>query len=356
MLDRPFDIITIVGARPQFVKASVMSAAFLEAGIYEGIIHTGQHFDYEMNEVFFKELEIPPPIINLGIKQGSHSKQTGEMMIAIESFIAKLSQLPKALLLFGDTNSTLAGALVAAKLHIPIVHVEAGLRSFNLKMPEEINRIVTDRLSKLLFCSSNVGVINLRNEGIADWVFNVGDVMRDCFFQFTPFSKKPDLGFFDFEKPFSLLTLHRPSQEVDLEGVNIFLERLGQIGVSFIWPIHPRWKNLLGSLRIPEQINVVKPFSYLEMLYVLNKCEVVVTDSGGLQKEAYWAKKRCLTVREETEWVETVQSGWNKLIHKNELNLKSFFDQTPPIEHPELYGDGTACKQIAKKIKCFFDL
>jgi UDP-GlcNAc3NAcA epimerase len=346
-----FDIITIIGARPQFIKAAAMSLAFLEAGIAEGLLHTGQHFDPEMSAIFFKELRLPEPLANLNIQANTQGQQTGEMLMAVERFLMRLKKLPKAILVYGDTNSTLAGALVAAKLHIPLIHIEAGLRSRNLAMPEEINRIITDRLATVCFCSSDEGVSNLKAEGIINNVFQVGDVMKDCFRIFSAFAIKPNLPNFDFSKPYGILTLHRASNTVSLSEVQIFINQLGTLKMPILWPMHPRWKNAPNPIELPDNFFVTKPLSYLEMLFSLEHCSFVITDSGGLQKEAYWAKKICFTLRTETEWVETIQSGWNQLINYNDPFPILLSSATEPKTHPDFYGNGHSCNKIIAQLK-----
>jgi UDP-GlcNAc3NAcA epimerase len=345
------DIITIIGARPQFIKAAAMSLAFIQSGIREGLLHTGQHFDPEMSDIFFKELGLPKPLTNLNIQADKQGQQTGEMLIAIERFLLDLKKLPKAILVYGDTNSTLAGALVAAKLQIPLIHIEAGLRSRNMAMPEEINRIITDRLSTICFCSSETGMSNLKTEGITKNVFQVGDVMKDSFRIFSAFAKKPDLPKFDFSKSFGLLTLHRVSNTAKPSEVQTFLNQLGALKIPVLWPIHPRWKTVQNQFKYPDNLVLTKPLSYLEVLFTLAHCAFVITDSGGLQKEAYWAKKKCFTLRTETEWIETIKSRWNHLISYNDPIQTLLLTVKEPNSHPNFYGDGHACDRIVTQIK-----
>lgn len=350
-LPKTIDILTIVGARPQFIKASVVSAALKRAGLSEVILHTGQHFDYEMNSLFFKQLNIPEPIANLEIGGGSQAHQTGEMMKGIERFMLEMKGLPKSMLLYGDTNSTLAGALVASKMGIPIIHIEAGLRSFNRAMPEEVNRIVTDRLSQVLFCPSEIAVQNLKNEGITEAVHCVGDVMFDAFTIFSQFAQKPDISGFDWKDKFGLLTLHRPSNAENVDGLKNLVQQVGTLSQQVIWPVHPRLSSLIQQFHLPHNLHTCKPMGYLELLFCLQHTDFVITDSGGLQKEAYWARKLCFTVRTETEWVETIQTGWNQLINPMTQELKQILAKEKPVSHPSLYENGLACEKIVEIVK-----
>ncbi|MEQ8525106.1 UDP-N-acetylglucosamine 2-epimerase (non-hydrolyzing) [Gracilimonas sp.] len=347
-------ILTIVGARPQFVKAAVVSKALAEVGIEEEIIHTGQHYDHEMSTVFWDELNLPAPSVNLEVGSGSHGKQTGIMLQKIEEFIFGLPQNPDALLVYGDTNSTLAGALVASKLHIPIVHIEAGLRSFNKEMPEEINRILTDHASEFLFCSSEQGVDQLAKEGITHNVFNVGDVMYDALLTFSEIAdKKIDLKqVLPFNKEeYYLATIHRPSNTDSDTNLNSVLQAFSKLSKPVVWPVHPRNKKKLKSLAIPKNLHLIEPVSYFKMMVLLKNCSKVITDSGGLQKEAYWMKKPCITVRQETEWVETLKGGWNQLTGANTKAIVKAVQQNPDGDWTSLYGDGKATKKITKVLK-----
>jgi UDP-N-acetylglucosamine 2-epimerase len=348
-----FDVLTILGARPQFIKASVVSRALQQRGLREGVLHTGQHYDYEMDALFFKELGLRDPIANLGIGSGSHGQQTGMMMQQIEAFITSMHAPPKSVLVYGDTNSTLAGALVAAKMNLPIFHVEAGLRSFNRTMPEEINRILTDQLSALLFCPSKTAVENLRKEGIYAGVHEIGDVMFTAFQTFRPFAQAPHAVDIDWNTPFGLVTIHRPSNTNNTNGLNHFFEQLGAVKQQFLWPVHPRVLKTLPTLQLPHNIITCKPLGYFEMLFVLGKCNTVLTDSGGLQKEAYWAGKPTLTLRKDTEWVETVKAGWNRLADLESDNFLDLMDVQHPLERPPLYENPQSCSLIADHIHNF---
>jgi UDP-GlcNAc3NAcA epimerase len=345
-------IVTIIGARPQFVKAAVLSKAMKDHGIDEKIIHTGQHYDPKMSDIFFEELGIPGVDKNLHIGSGQHGSQTGKMMIAIEDYILSQSVTIDGLLVYGDTNSTLAGALVASKLNIPVLHIEAGLRSFNRTMPEEVNRVLTDHVSQLLFCSSEEGVLQLAKEGITTNVFNVGDIMYDGVTIFLPFAKKPNVKDFDFDEIYNLITIHRPSNTDDKNSLKGIIEALSIIPNQCIWPVHPRIKSTISNLSLPSNVFLTEPFSYFEMLYVLGNSHKVITDSGGLQKEAYWLKKPCITIRPETEWIETLHNNWNQLCKSNKSDILPMYKNNPETKTwRNLYGDGNASKRIAEIIK-----
>lgn len=352
-------IISVVGARPQFIKAAVLSRALKKANIEEKIIHTGQHYDDNMSEVFWRELGLPKYAINLEAGSGSHGTQTARMIEKMENFIFSLKPIPKALLLYGDTNSTLAASIVASKIHIPIIHVEAGLRSFNRSMPEEINRIVTDHLSSLLFCSSEESVRQLASEGITKGVFNTGDVMFDAIKTFTDEAddKTKIETLLPFEKrPYCLLTLHRPASTENENSIGKLLSVIANIKMPFVWPVHPRLRSKVLQLELPANIYTTDPFSYFEMLTVLKNCHKVFTDSGGLQKEAYWMKKPCITLRPETEWLETVHDGWNTVTDFDSDKIRHAFDKTIVQDTWfSIYGDGNACELMAKHIGDFLN-
>ena len=349
-------IITIVGARPQFVKAAVVSKALVQEGIQESIIHTGQHYDYEMSTVFWDELNLPAPKINLEVGSGHHGAQTGLMLDKIESYILDQKRKPDGLIVYGDTNSTLAGALAASKLHIPVIHVEAGLRSFNRSMPEEINRVLTDHISGLLFCSSQKSVKLLKKEGITKDVFDVGDVMYDAILTFSQISERKyslnDVVQFD-ENQFYLATIHRPSNTDSEENLKAILDAFAQINAPVVWPVHPRNRKKLEGSDIPRNIYMLEPVSYFKMITLLKNCKAVLTDSGGLQKEAYWMKKQCITIRKETEWVETLAGGWNQLTGPDTGKIISAVATKPTSNWEPLYGEGNASKKIARIIKQF---
>lgn len=304
------DVMSIVGARPQFVKAAVVSRALRRIGIRETLIHTGQHYDAGMSAVFFEEMGIPEPDVNLGVGSGSHAYQTGEIMVRLEEQLMSRPN-PDCVLVFGDTNSTLAAAVTARKLHIPVAHVEAGLRSFNQRMPEELNRIVTDRLSDWLFCPTETACENLQNEGITNGIHLTGDVMLDATLHFADRARKPAQDFPD--RSYVVATVHRAENTDDPKRLGGIMTALGALQVPVLFPAHPRTMERLKGFALPDNIFLVQPLSYLEMLYVVKRALRVITDSGGLQKEALWLGTPCITLRDETEWIETLEGGWNVL-------------------------------------------
>jgi UDP-GlcNAc3NAcA epimerase len=351
-------ILTIVGARPQFIKAAVVSKAIDKiADLQEVILHTGQHFDHNMSQIFFDELGIRKPDYNLGIAGGTHGQQTGRMIEKIEEVLLK--EEPDCILLYGDTNSTLAGTIAASKLHIPIAHVEAGLRSHNMKMPEEVNRILTDRVSELLFTPADNASNTLLKEGIAaDKIHNVGDVMYDAAIHFGSISDdRLDVRStyqLSTEK-FILITIHRAENTDDDERLLGIMHALSELEKEYalVWPLHPRTAGRLKDLGFDKEkssIRFVEPVGYLEMLQLLSESSLVVTDSGGVQKEAYFRGTRCLVVRNETEWVELVEMGFNRLLLdlSNALSTaREMIEGTPKDFSTRVYGDGTASEKIA---------
>ncbi|MCC9640878.1 UDP-N-acetylglucosamine 2-epimerase (non-hydrolyzing) [Rhodopirellula sp. JC740] len=351
-------VLTVVGARPQFVKAGVVSKAFAETGIEECLVHTGQHFDERMSAVFFSELNIPHPKYNLGIHSLGHGAMTGRMLENLEELM--IAENPACVVVYGDTNSTLAASLAAAKLHIPIAHVEAGLRSYNRRMPEEVNRVMTDHVSSTLFCSSETGRKNLQAEGISQGVHVVGDVMADAsrlartIVQNDPRYIAKAIPEDLKQATFSLLTLHRAENTDNPTRLSEIVAALNQLTQPVLFPIHPRTLEALDKCRLTLNSNVycVQPLGYLEMTAALTACQRVITDSGGLQKEAYWAKKLCVTLRDETEWIETVEEGWNQLVV---ARLESIADACLQCETPETspdsYGDGHSSVRIAAILK-----
>lgn len=345
-------IATIVGARPQFVKAAVVSRALREAGVEEVLIHTGQHFDSNMSSIFFEQLAIPAPKYNLGIGGGSHAQNTGRSMEAIERLLQDES--PDAVLVYGDTDSTLAGAVAASKLAVPIAHVEAGLRSFNRRMPEEINRVVTDHLSAVLFAPSQAAVDNLAREGIAgDKVRLVGDVMYDAVLSFTGIAESrcdplSDLGL--TSKQYVLATLHRKENTDDAGRLQQILGGLARCSCTVVLPLHPRTRSRIAELglRIESPIRVVEPVGYFEMLVLEKHALAIATDSGGVQKEAYFHRVPCVTFRDETEWVELVELGVNELVGASDSRIAAALSR--PVgdrQFGAIYGDGTAAARIA---------
>lgn len=346
-------IVTIVGARPQFVKAAVVSREFNKReDIKEVIIHTGQHFDKNMSDVFFEEMKIPKPNYNLNINGLSHGAMTGQMLEKIEEVL--LREKPDWLLVYGDTNSTLAGALAASKLHIKLAHVEAGLRSFNMKMPEEINRILTDRISNILFCPTDKAIENLNIEGynnLDNQVVLAGDVMEDAANFYRDIAVKPE-GF-NFNKNYILSTIHRAENTDDENTLKRIFSTLNDISktIDVVLPLHPRTKSKIKqyNISIENSITILPPVGYLEMVYLLSNCSKVITDSGGVQKEAFFFKKPCITLREETEWVELVKGGFNIIAGSNPEKIKEaliHFDSTVLDYNVNLYGNGTAAKKI----------
>ncbi|MFZ4403301.1 MAG: non-hydrolyzing UDP-N-acetylglucosamine 2-epimerase [Pseudobdellovibrionaceae bacterium] len=353
-------IVTILGARPQFIKASALSRELaLHPGIEEVIVHTGQHFDPKMSEIFFQEMDIPKPKYNLGIHSLTHGSMTGRMLEKLEQIL--LEEKPDWVLVYGDTNSTLAGALAAAKLHIPVAHVESGLRSFDMKMPEEINRILTDQISKILFCPTVVAIENLVKEGFEHRpvsIVETGDIMYDSALYYMekmtfPMGLKEALT----KKNFALCTIHRAENTDNPDRLKEILLGLESIAkqVDIVMPLHPRTKGLLQNC---PDINLrpfilIEPVGYLEMLALLNACSIVLTDSGGLQKEAYFFKKPCVTLRDQTEWTELVDAGCNILAGTNSKDIIFAFEsmQNKKIDFDRFfYGDGKAAKKIVSTL------
>ena len=346
---------TIVGARPQFIKAAAVSrrinAAYADV-IDEQIVHTGQHYDHNMSEVFFEELQIPKPALNLEIKGGSHGKSTGAMLAALEE--SMIASRPDGVMVYGDTNSTLAGALAAAKLHIPVFHVEAGLRSYNRKMPEEVNRILTDHISDLLFCPSQASRDILKGEGVEKGVHVVGDVMFDVVRHYGDALEGRDFG---LKEPFALMTAHRAENTDDPARLGGILDGAAQTGMPIIFPIHPRTKNVLAQsgLALPDNVKAIEPLPYLDLLATLKACAVALTDSGGLQKEAFYMGKPCVTLRDETEWTELVDLGVNRVVGCDASAIsQAVRDMTgAPMPEAAPYGDGDAAGRILDEIAGF---
>ena len=348
-------ILTVIGARPQFIKASVVSAAINKtAGLSEEIIHTGQHFDANMSNIFFDQLGIPKPHYQLDINSGSHGSMTGRMLEAIEKIC--LESKPDRLMVYGDTNSTLAGALAASKLHIPVAHIEAGLRSFNMRMPEEINRILTDQVSDILFCPTETAVKNLKNEGFEAkpvQVLNVGDVMQDSSMFFAERAVKGEALKAVPESNFIVATLHRAENTDDPVRLKAIVDALNYIHnniLPVVLPLHPRTQKVVKSLGLKLEMLVLEPVGYLEMIWLLRHCNAVVSDSGGVQKEAFFFKKPCITMRDQTEWVELIEHGVNILAGADTQKIIDFTKAmlNKNIEDPSnLYGGGKASQNIA---------
>lgn len=347
-------VITVVGARPQFIKAAPVSRE-LRKHFNEILIHTGQHYDDNMSKIFFEELGIPLPDYNLKIGSGNHGKMTGEMLAKLEEIY--INEKPDCVLVYGDTNSTLAGALAASKLLIPVIHVEAGLRSFNKEMPEEQNRILTDNISKLLLVPTLDAENNLKNEGIEEGVYNIGDVMYDAVLMFKEKAnlKQDLLDELQIEKnKYILTTIHRAENTNNIDRLKNIIEALNESEETIVLPLHPRTKKFIGDygLKFNENIKVIDPIGYLEMLMLESNSRKIVTDSGGVQKEAYFMRKPCITMRDETEWVETVQVGWNIIVGTNKDSiLNAIKDFNPKKEQPYIFGDGKASMKIVELIK-----
>lgn len=346
-------VLTIVGARPQFIKCAPVSRQLRKVAT-EVLVHTGQHYDDNMSEVFFRELEIPKPDYNLGVGSGSHGTQTAEMLRKIEDVL--VSERPDTMLVYGDTNSTLAGALVAAKLNVPVAHVEAGLRSFNRRMPEEINRVVTDHLSHCLLCPSPLSTKNLAQEGITKGVHLVGDVMYDALlFNMKIASTQSNiLGRLDLQpKCYFLSTVHRAENTDDPKRLQAIVKALKDISriCPVVWPVHPRTRKVLErqclTMVDSEDLILIDPVSYLDMLLLEKEARAVLTDSGGVQKEAFWLQVPCITLREETEWTETVDLGWNVLVGANADAIATAVERpVPALSGSVPYGTGQAAETI----------
>lgn len=347
-------IFSIVGARPEFIQAMMVSKA-IEADHQELVIHTGQHYDYQMSQLFFDELDIPTPTYNLEVGSGSPAKQTADIMVGLEELILK--EKPDFMLVRGDTNSSLAAALVTSKLSLPFAHIEAGERSYNRNMPEEINRIVVDQLANIHFCVSHAAVCHLSAEGIKGSVHWVGDVMLDALHYALPIAQTRSkiLAQLQLEpQNYSLVTIHRAANTDDPERLKQIFSALNLMTETIILPIHPRTKKVISAinLHLREHIRIIEPVGYFDMLILEQNARLIATDSGGVQREAYYLSIPCLTLRDETEWLATVESGWNKLVGANKrLILDTWFNFSPPSEHPPIYGDGSAAKRIAEILK-----
>ncbi len=352
-------ILTVIGARPQFIKAATVSNKLREDGNTEILVHTGQHYDNNMSDIFFEELGIPKPDYNLNIGSANHGHMTGNMLISLEDIYLK--EKPDMVLVYGDTNSTLAGALCASKLLIPVAHVEAGLRSFNMAMPEEQNRILTDHISNLLFAPTNTAVNNLTKENITAGVYNTGDVMYDAINLFKERAKKvstiiKDLNL-DNEK-YILSTIHRAENTNSIERLTSIINALSSCNKKIVLPLHPRTKKFINeySLKIGDNIQIIDPVGYLDMISLQENACKIVTDSGGVQKEAYFLKKPCITMRDETEWIETVQNGWNTIVGSDSDKILNAIENFNPTGNPaSAFGNGDTSVIITDIIKKFLD-
>jgi len=338
-----------VGARPQFIKLAPLYKEFLKHNEIEHLIcHTGQHYNNEMSDVFFRDLGLPKSDFSLEIGSGNHGEQTGKMLFKIEQVL--LNEKPDMVIVFGDTNSTLAGSLVAAKLGINSIHIEAGLRSYNRKMPEEINRIISDHICNYLFAPTQTAVDNLLSEGLSDIVYLSGDIMADVLFENL---KRTENVIRKYIEDYYILTLHRPYNVDDAEKLIKILKLVDLSGVKTIFPVHPRTKEVLSNTNFNfNNIILTEPQGYLEFLTLQNHCKKIITDSGGIQKEAYLLKKPCITLRGETEWVETISTGWNLLISKyDDMLPKQINDFKPEGEHPDIFGKDVAKRMVDLAIR-----
>ncbi|NQS90702.1 UDP-N-acetyl glucosamine 2-epimerase [Patescibacteria group bacterium] len=379
-------ILSIIGARPQFIKVALISRRLQKEGIEEILVHTGQHYNFNMSDIFFDELNLAKPDYHLGIGSGTHSEQTGKMLIEIEKVL--FQEKPDVVLVYGDTNTTLAGALATTKLHIPVAHIEAGLRSYNKRMPEEVNRVLTDHCSDILFCPTETAVNNLQKEGFTDIinngkligkslglspvtdysspiVINVGDVMFDVALEvknridekkiLTKYTLKP--------KDFILVTIHRAENtdiKENLESIWNALRDIANSGIKTFFPIHPRTKKALDNYglingEVPKNLIIMQPVSYFEMIALESNAKIIITDSGGVQKEGYFFKTSCIIPRNETEWVELVEIGWNKLVGNKEENIveetiKTYSENVNNKKWIDFYGGGKASDRIVETI------
>lgn len=341
----------IIGARPQFIKhASLESVLKKYFNIFS--IHTGQHYDEKMSSIFFEEMNINKPKYMLKSTFKLHGEMTGSMLADIEEIL--ISEKPDGIIVYGDTNTTLAGALAASKLDIPIFHIESGLRSFNRKMPEEINRILTDHLSSLLFAPTSSAVINLKNEGISVGVNLVGDIMYDSLLL-----AKKYIGEDIMQENLVLLTIHRPYNTDNFDRLLSILKQLNKINKKVVFPVHPRTKNILNINNFLfddyENIEFIEPLSYFDLIQLQIRATCIITDSGGIQKEAYLLRRKCITIRSETEWIETLMNGWNTLIFENLDSLNEIIQTEPGAYITNIYGNGDASKQISNCILNFFE-
>lgn len=358
-------ILTIVGARPQFVKAAVVSRALRQlSDLHEVMVHTGQHYDANMSEIFFQELGIPLPRHHMNVGSGAHGFQTARMLEGIESII--IDEKPDWVVVYGDTNSTLAGALAAAKLHIPLAHVEAGVRSYDRRMPEEVNRVVTDQLATLLFVPTQSAVGNLAQEGIAGpHVVHVGDVMHDATILFGARAKETSNVLHRHSlspREYLLVTIHRAENTDSRERLTAIAQGIREVGLStpVIFPLHPRTRAALAKFDLLDSLqavcNIIQPVGYLDMLRLQQAAKLIVTDSGGVQKEGYFAGVECVVLRDTTEWPELVEAGWNWLVPPGSAEdvangIRSRLSQAPQHPMPDIFGDGRAAEKIAVCIR-----
>jgi len=343
-------ILSVVGNRPQFIKSAPLSLALRNAGVEEVTLHTGQHYDPELSAVFFDELELDPPAYRLESGSGTHAEQTARMLPGIER--AVLEERPDAVLVYGDTNSTLAGALAAAKQLVPVAHVEAGLRSFDRTMPEELNRLVVDRISALLFCPAEGAVANLAAEGITVGVHQVGDVMYDANLRLAPIARERSRALAELGvEPgrYLVLTLHREAN-TRADALARIADALARIEEPVVFPVHPRTTAALAAagISLDSRLRTTPPVGYLDFAALASQARLILTDSGGVQKEAYWYGVPCVTLRTTSEWVETLEKGWNRLVGTDpDLIVQAVREARPQADRPVLYGDGHASERIA---------
>jgi UDP-GlcNAc3NAcA epimerase len=347
-------IVTVIGARPQFIKAATISRLFLDdPGVEEVIVHTGQHYDPNMSEIFFRELNIPPPRINLEVGSGSHAGQTAKMLEGIETVL--LEEKPDRMLVYGDTNSTLAGALAAAKLDIPVSHVEAGLRSFNRKMPEEINRIVTDSISSLLFAPTQTAMQHLEREGMLKNTIFSGDVMYDSILYYRQMILRDPQYYLvpGIPAAYHLATVHRAENTDNAANMENLFRAFSESGKEIVLPIHPRTRKIIAdTIPVPGNVHIIDPVGYLQMISLTMLADKVLTDSGGLQKEAYFLGKQCITLRTETEWTETLHDNWNTITGPDpDKILEALHLPGPASAQKPAFGDGRAAHIIAGALK-----
>lgn len=348
-------VVSIVGARPEFIQAAPVTRA-LRPRHQEILVHTGQHYDYEMSAIFFQQLGLPAPDYNLEIGSGSHAQQTGHALIRLEAVLE--AEYPDWVIVRGDTNSTLAGALAAVKLGLRLVHIEAGLRSFDKTMPEEINRVLTDRIADVLFCPTDIAVRNLAAEGITTSVYQVGDVMYDALLHNVTLAEVrstvlADLGL--SPRNYLLATIHRAGNTDVRENLTAILAALAETNELIVFPVHPRTRRQMASfdLDVTPNVRLVEPLSYFDILVLQKHARLLLTDSGGMQKEAYCLGTPCVTLRDQTEWVETVEAGWNVLVGSDTQRItQAIHSFKPPTEQPALYGDGRAAERIVDTLEC----
>lgn len=346
-------IVSVVGARPEFIQATPIRRALAKTGEFTDIwVHTGQHYDYRMSQTFFDQLDIPSPDYFLGAGSGSHAQQTAAILTGIEEVLQK--EQPALVIVRGDTNSTLAGALAAAKLRIPVAHIEAGERSFDRRMPEEINRLAVDSISRLHFCVSRRATQQLRREGMIDSVYHVGDVMLDAMNSYRALANETSqiLETLELESgKYALVTVHRAANTDNPNRLGQLVDSLNAVEEQIVFPVHPRTRRALEDLSKPlgKHIRLCEPVGYLDMICLEENARLIATDSGGVQREAYFLGKPCLTLRDETEWVETIETGWNTLVGVSPGRiLTAWHTHTPPAERPPIFGEGDAGKKIVE--------